>query len=96
VFLRLYGDTVLGRVLSRKVCDLDREGGHYDVCRSITNPTVHAWAFAWGMAFGLSKPEWAAQVLSEFNPGWQSPSGEGEWPLQIDDAIRHNPAEGHL
>ena len=95
-FLSLFGDKVLGRVLARKVCDLDENGSHYDVCRSLIDPSVHAWAFAWGMAFALTKPEWAFQVMNEFHPGWQDPDGEGQWPLQIDEAVHQNPAQGYL
>ncbi|MEX2599790.1 MAG: hypothetical protein WD533_09070 [Dehalococcoidia bacterium] len=95
-FIRLYGDTVLGRTLSRKVCDMDRDGGHYAVCRSIAAPDIHAWAFAWGMAFALSKPEWAFEVLNEFHPGWRDPNGEGQWLFQIDDVVWSNAMEGFL
>lgn len=95
-FWHLFGNTILGRLLSNKVCDLDRDGGHYGVCEAITNPSAHAWAFAWGMAFALSKPEWAFEVLSEFYPEWQDQAAQDDWLAQIEEFVRRFPVERYL
>lgn len=93
-FLKLFGDSVLGRMLADQHCNDSRSGFGEGFCKTgIVDPMQYSWAFAWGMAFALRQPEWARSVLSEFHPSWQDPDGHGEWPPRIDSLVSDHPTE---
>ena len=95
-FLALFGRSTLGRVLADQNCDLSREPDPNEPIGTCQGPAIDAmeytWAFAWGMAYALQKPEWAHFVMSEFSTSWS----RKEWAGVIDELVARHAVSGPI